>query len=123
LPSLPPTPCPNAWFSEGKIFASRKDDSAPILNLEQGHSVPGWGRVIFYVADVDAFWEDLRGKGFNPESPRDASWGERYFLESNINRKYITFERYRGVAIPSSSSPEVAHLFNLGGWVLRDSQS
>jgi hypothetical protein len=55
------------------FFASRKDGSAPIVNLEQGHSVPGWGRVIFYVADVDAFWEYLRGKGFNPESPRDAS--------------------------------------------------
>jgi hypothetical protein len=47
--------------------------SAPILNLEQGHSVPGWGRMIFYVADVDAFWKYLWGKGFNPESPRDAS--------------------------------------------------
>ena len=35
--------------------------------------------MIFYVADVDAFWEYLRGKGFNPEKPRDASWGERYF--------------------------------------------
>jgi catechol 2,3-dioxygenase-like lactoylglutathione lyase family enzyme len=56
-----------------------KDCSAPILNLEQGRSVPGWGRMIFNVADVDAFWEYLRGKGFNPESPRDASWGERYF--------------------------------------------
>jgi hypothetical protein len=51
----------------------------PILNLEQGHSVTGWGRMIFYVADGDAFWEYLRGKGFDPESPRDASWGERYF--------------------------------------------
>jgi hypothetical protein len=36
--------------------------SAPILNLEQGHSVPGWGRMIFYVANVDVFWEYLRVK-------------------------------------------------------------
>ena len=49
-----------------------KDAEYPILNLEQGHSVTGWGRMILYVADVDAFWEYLRGKGFNPESPRDA---------------------------------------------------
>jgi catechol 2,3-dioxygenase-like lactoylglutathione lyase family enzyme len=55
------------------------DGSAPILNLEQGRSVTGWGRMIFYVADVDLFWEYLPGKGFNPERPRDASWGERYF--------------------------------------------
>ena len=33
-----------------------KDTNIPILNLEQGHSVAGWGRMIFYVADVDAFW-------------------------------------------------------------------
>jgi hypothetical protein len=56
-----------------------KDAECPILNLEQGRSVPGWGRMIFYVADVDAFWEHLRGKGLQPESPRDASWGELYF--------------------------------------------
>jgi catechol 2,3-dioxygenase-like lactoylglutathione lyase family enzyme len=56
-----------------------KEAKYPILNLEQGRSVAGWGRMIFYVADVDAFWEYLRGKGLQPESPRDASWGERYF--------------------------------------------
>jgi catechol 2,3-dioxygenase-like lactoylglutathione lyase family enzyme len=66
---------------EDAFFSSlrAKVGSAPILNLEQGRSVTGWGRMIFYLADVDAFWEYLRGKGFNPESPRDASWGERYF--------------------------------------------
>jgi catechol 2,3-dioxygenase-like lactoylglutathione lyase family enzyme len=65
---------------DGCFFSLRaQDGNAPILNLEQGRSVAGWGRMIFYVADVDAFWEYLRGKGFNPERPRDASWGERYF--------------------------------------------
>ena len=69
------------YGGEGGSFSSlrAKDAECPILNLEQGRSVPGWGRMIFYVADVDAFWEYLREKGFNPESPRDASWGERYF--------------------------------------------
>ena len=72
---------PAAGEGRGTFFFSlrAKDAKTPILNLEQGHSVPGWGRMIFYVADVDAFWEYLRGKGFDPESPRDASWGERYF--------------------------------------------
>ena len=66
---------------EDAFFSSLRAQygSGPILNLEQGRSVPGWGRMIFYVADVDAFWEYLRGKGFNLERPRDASWGERYF--------------------------------------------
>src|SRR6266446_3249762 len=69
------------YGGEDACFSSlrAKDASAPILNLEQGRAVPGWGRMIFYVSDVDAFWEYLRGKGFNPEKPRDASWGERYF--------------------------------------------
>jgi catechol 2,3-dioxygenase-like lactoylglutathione lyase family enzyme len=60
---------------EDAFFSSlrAKGGGAPILNLEQGRSVTGWGRMILYVADVDLFWEYLRGKGFNPESPRDAS--------------------------------------------------
>jgi catechol 2,3-dioxygenase-like lactoylglutathione lyase family enzyme len=70
-----------------------KDGSMPILNLEQGHSVPAWGRMIFYVADVDAFWEYLRGKGFNPERPRDASWGERYFHMSDPDGHELSFAR------------------------------
>jgi hypothetical protein len=28
---------------------------------------------------VNAFWTHLKERGFNPEIPRDASWGERYF--------------------------------------------
>ena len=70
-----------------------KDANTTILNLEQGRSVPGWGRMIFYVADVDAFWEYLRGKGFNPESPRDASWGERYFHMPDPDGHELSFAR------------------------------
>jgi catechol 2,3-dioxygenase-like lactoylglutathione lyase family enzyme len=70
-----------------------KDANTPILNLEQGRSVPGWGRMIFYVADVDAFWEHLRGKGFQPESPRDASWGERYFHMPDPDGHELSFAR------------------------------
>jgi catechol 2,3-dioxygenase-like lactoylglutathione lyase family enzyme len=70
-----------------------KDANTPILNLEQGRSVPGWGRMIFYVADVDVFWEYLRGKGFNPERPRDASWGERYFHMPDPDGHELSFAR------------------------------
>jgi catechol 2,3-dioxygenase-like lactoylglutathione lyase family enzyme len=47
------------YGGEGGSFSSlrAKDAECPILNLEQGRSVLGWGRMIFYVADVDAFWE------------------------------------------------------------------
>ena len=70
-----------------------KDANTPILNLEQGRSVTGWGRMIFYVADVDAFWEHLRGKGLQPENPRDASWGERYFHISDPDGHELSFAR------------------------------
>jgi catechol 2,3-dioxygenase-like lactoylglutathione lyase family enzyme len=50
-----------------------------ILNLEQGTFSDLWGRIIFHVKDVDELWVNLVAKGLNPATPRDASWGERYF--------------------------------------------
>ena len=39
-----------------------------------------WGRVIFYVADVDALYERALAAGCQPTTaPRDAEWGERFF--------------------------------------------
>lgn len=39
-----------------------------------------WGRVIFYVSDVDALHACAVGAGFTPATTaRDAEWGERYF--------------------------------------------
>src|SRR6266478_2563372 len=55
------------YGGEDAFFSSLRatDVEDPILNLEQGRPVTGWGaRMIFYVPDVDAFWEYLRGKGF-----------------------------------------------------------
>ena len=83
------------YGGEDACFSSLRAKGAeyPILNLEQGHSVTGWGRMIFYVADVDAFWEYLREKGFNPEGPRDASWGERYFHMPDPDGHELSFAR------------------------------
>lgn len=53
------------------------------LNLiadERAKDVRWWGRVIFWVDDVDAMYEHVLSLGLEPEAPpRDASWGERYF--------------------------------------------
>lgn len=51
------------------------------LNLILAPTYQGrwWGRVIFRVDDADAFYDALRSQGLNPEPPRDAEWGERYF--------------------------------------------
>jgi len=39
-----------------------------------------WGRAIFHVSDVDAFYRLAVERGLRPEfAPRDAPWGERYF--------------------------------------------
>jgi catechol 2,3-dioxygenase-like lactoylglutathione lyase family enzyme len=69
------------------------DSGSVILNLEQGNSVPRWGRLIFHVTDVDAFWTHLKEKGFDPEIPRDASWGERYFHMLDPDGHELSFAR------------------------------
>jgi catechol 2,3-dioxygenase-like lactoylglutathione lyase family enzyme len=83
------------YGGEQAAFSSvrAKEAQSAILNLEQGRSVSGWGRMIFYVADVDAFWTYLRGKGFHPQRPQDASWGERYFHMSDPDGHELSFAR------------------------------
>ena len=65
----------NAHFSSLQTLGAKDT----MLNLEKGHVTHDWGRIIFYVEDVDRFWAYLKEKEFNPERPRDAAWGERYF--------------------------------------------
>jgi uncharacterized glyoxalase superfamily protein PhnB len=62
--------------------------------LEQRPSVPSWGRVVFHVADVDAFWTLLKDRGFDPENPQDASWGERYFQMVDPDGHELSFARW-----------------------------
>jgi catechol 2,3-dioxygenase-like lactoylglutathione lyase family enzyme len=58
-----------------------------------------WGRVIFYVTDVDAFYERALAAGYQPTTtPRDAEWGERYFNLTDLDGHELSFAR------PSQSS-------------------
>jgi len=82
-------------FYESLGFRQRPGHSAPgfasfelagaghgYLNLLEGPlgAAEGWGRVIFHVSDVDAFYRQVEAAGAVPEfAPRDAPWGERYF--------------------------------------------
>ena len=51
-----------------------------------------WGRVIFYVSDVDAFHHRACAAGLLPDfSPRDATWGERYFHISDPDHHELSF--------------------------------
>lgn len=51
-----------------------------------------WGRVIFYVADVDALYRQAVAAGLQPQAePHDATWGERYFHVSDPDGHELSF--------------------------------
>jgi catechol 2,3-dioxygenase-like lactoylglutathione lyase family enzyme len=67
------------------------------LNLQ--HAEPDdeprrWGRVIFYVGDVDGMHARATAAGLSPLfPPRDASWGERYFHLRDPDGHELSFAR------------------------------
>ena len=65
----------------------------PIINLQRGDPATAWGRMIFHVSNVDAFWKRLKEKGFDPDDPRDASWGERFFHVHDPDGHELSFAR------------------------------
>jgi catechol 2,3-dioxygenase-like lactoylglutathione lyase family enzyme len=65
----------------------------PILNLQQGPPVTDWGRIIFHVADVDAFWAYMRERGFKADHPQNAPWGERYFQVHDPDGHELSFAK------------------------------
>jgi catechol 2,3-dioxygenase-like lactoylglutathione lyase family enzyme len=82
------------YGGEDSYFTSlRTKASDTILNLEHGDPATQWGRLIFHVSDVDRFWAYLKEKGFDPDSPQDASWGERYFHMSDPDGHELSFAR------------------------------
>ena len=53
-----------------------------------------WGRVIFWVGDVDRMHRRVLDAGWSPEAPpRDANWGERYFHLSDPDGHELSFAR------------------------------
>ena len=69
------------------------EERSAILNLEHGQSEANWGRIIFYVDDVDACRRYLEEQGFDPEIPRDGTWGERYFHMRDPDGHELSFAR------------------------------
>jgi catechol 2,3-dioxygenase-like lactoylglutathione lyase family enzyme len=66
------------------------------LNLQSraGYKASAWGRVIFYVADVDALYSRALRLGYSPSTqPRDAEWGERFFHISDPDGHELSFAR------------------------------
>ena len=82
------------YGGEGSDFTSlRTKDGGTILNLEHGNPAIRWVRLIFHVSDVDRLWLYLTEKGFHPDRPRDASWGERYFPMCDPDGHELSFAR------------------------------
>jgi catechol 2,3-dioxygenase-like lactoylglutathione lyase family enzyme len=53
-----------------------------------------WGRVIFYVDDVDATHARAVAAGLSPAfAPQDAAWGERYFHITDPDGHELSFAR------------------------------
>jgi len=53
-----------------------------------------WGRVIFYVSDVDAFYQQVIDRGLHPQTPpRNATWGERYFHITDPDGHELSFAK------------------------------
>jgi catechol 2,3-dioxygenase-like lactoylglutathione lyase family enzyme len=53
-----------------------------------------WGRVIFYVSDVDALHARAIENGLHPDTaPRDAAWGERFFHLTDPDGHELSFAR------------------------------
>ena len=77
----------NAYFSSLQTLGVKDT----ILNLEKGHVTPVWGRIIFYVEDVDRFWAHMKEREFGPARPQDAAWGERYFHVVDPNGHELSF--------------------------------
>jgi catechol 2,3-dioxygenase-like lactoylglutathione lyase family enzyme len=68
------------------------------LNLQLDPARPAgspiWGRVIFWVDDVDAAYARAVQRGSVPETePSDAPWGERYFHVRDPDGHELSFAR------------------------------
>jgi catechol 2,3-dioxygenase-like lactoylglutathione lyase family enzyme len=80
------------------------------LNLQQADDNPPlrpiWGRVVFWVEDVDDVYQQVVGAGYEPETePLDASWGERYFHIRDPDGHELSFARplrHRRATLPES---------------------
>ena len=70
------------------------------LNLQRTEAADGgrrWGRVVFYVGDVDEIHARAIAAGLQPLfAPRDASWGERYFHLRDPDGHELSFARRSG---------------------------
>jgi catechol 2,3-dioxygenase-like lactoylglutathione lyase family enzyme len=89
-------------------------EKAPFTSLHAGsgylnliarpvdHERSWWGRVIFYVSDVDAFHARAVAAGLEPDTvPADAPGGERFFHLTDPDGNELSFAR----PLPGAGTP------------------
>ncbi len=82
---------PFTTFAAGSGFLNLQ------LDPPRARIVRPWGRVIFFVDDVDAMHARVLAAGTTPEGePTDAPWGERYFHALDPDGHELSFARPLG---------------------------
>jgi catechol 2,3-dioxygenase-like lactoylglutathione lyase family enzyme len=79
----------------------RAGDSAINLILAPARQQDWWGRLIIRVDDVDKVHQHVKKAGLDPEEPRDAAWGERFFHVWDPDGHEISFAEL----LPSRKEP------------------
>jgi len=81
---------PAARFTSFRVGSSYLN----LMSMSEEHVWGQWGRAIFYVDDVDAYYARAVSTGLRPEfPPQDGSWGERYFHIIDPNGHELSFAR------------------------------
>lgn len=64
------------------------------LDATRSNQNPIWGRIVFWVDDVDAMYMRVESTGVKPGSPpADAPWGERFFHVLDPDGHELSFAR------------------------------
>ncbi len=90
---------PLRYGGESAQFSSFSAGNACLNLIAEGtdRAWSWWGRVIFYVSDVDALYRHAVDQGLQPDfSPRDATWNERYFHISDPDGHELSFAKPLG---------------------------
>ncbi len=67
------------------------------LNSNRTDNAAIWGRIVFWVDDVDSMYQRVRSAGAHPEAPpADAPWGERFFHVRDPDGHELSFARPLG---------------------------
>lgn len=86
---------------DAEFTSFRAGDGYLNLQLHPNRSDPNrsantavWGRIIFWVDDVDSMYLRVKNAGAQPEAPpADALWGERFFHVRDPDGHELSFAR------------------------------